>query len=127
MWKISSELLSIAVSIFIVGCELPNVSRSAPSDKGNSPTPSTTVLSVIPKVIEPGPVDPTVNLNYPRALHSAVALNDERVLVVGGYGQHPGDLPSEIYDPTLRKFGLAGALNTSRVDATATLMTDGRV
>lgn len=42
----------------------------------------------------------SAHLNYPRAFHSSVALEDGRVLILGGIGTDPDlPLPAEIIDP----------------------------
>ena len=61
-------------------------------------------------------------------LHSAVRLNDGRVLIVGGADQNATTLSScEIYDPALGLFTPTGAMATPRVLHGACLMADGRV
>ncbi len=59
--------------------------------------------------------------------HGATALQDGRVLVVGGTGLH-GDLGSaEIYDPATGNWASTGGLEMQVVGATITLLTNGNV
>ena len=63
-----------------------------------------------------------------RALHSAVQLNDGRVLLAGGADQFGTVLSScEIYDPTTNSFTATGSMGTSRILHGASVLSDGRV
>jgi N-acetylneuraminic acid mutarotase len=63
-----------------------------------------------------------------RALHSAVRLNDGRVLIIGGVDQN-GDPTSscEIYNPATNSFSSTGNMGTSRALFGACKLADGRV
>jgi len=74
-------------------------------------------------------------LDEARHHHTATALADGRVLVVGGSGPHGrgprsmgGPLATaEIWDPATGSFHPAGRMATERTDHTATALADGRV
>jgi hypothetical protein len=65
----------------------------------------------------------------PRAGHTATALPDGRVLVLGGYpAERSGPLASaEVYDPRRGEFVPAGIMSSGRGGHTATRLADGRV
>ena len=68
------------------------------------------------------------NMSTPRVLHSAVQLNDGRVLVIGGADQNANVLSScEIYDPATNSFSSTGSMGTQRVLFGAAKLDDGRV
>ena len=61
-----------------------------------------------------------------RGYHTATALPDGRVLVVGG--DQWGSITSpEVWDPVTASFSPVGALAEARDLSTATLLEDGRV
>jgi hypothetical protein len=68
-----------------------------------------------------------------RSSHSAVTLNDGRVLIVGGstVGAAPDDwdpvASAELFDPGTGRFTLTASLATERSDPATTLLPDGRV
>ncbi len=63
-----------------------------------------------------------------RALHLAVRLADDRVLIVGGADATGATLAScEIYDPNTNSFAPTGSMGTPRVLHAACLLADGRV
>lgn len=83
---------------------------------------------------------PRSPLSNQRSFHSATALADGRVLLIGGAddsldasGEGAGarrltaTATTEIYDPALGTFSPAGPLNVARMMHTATLLPDGRV
>lgn len=71
----------------------------------------------------PGPTMSTA-----RVLHTAVELNDGRVLIIGGADQNANTLSScEIYDPATNSFSPTGSMGTSRVLFGAAKLDDGRV
>jgi len=51
----------------------------------------------------------------PRLVHSAVLLNDGRVLIVGGGAGKVKLTNTEIYDPKTNKFELIGNMNIAKV------------
>ncbi len=59
--------------------------------------------------------------------HTATLLQDGRVLIAGGIGQHGYKSLSDLYDPIARTFSGTGPLGGVRASATATLLADGRV
>jgi len=71
----------------------------------------------------PGPT-----MNSARALHSAVRLNDGRVLLVGGADATGAVLSTcEIYDPATNSITTTGSMGTPRILHGATVLNDGRV
>ncbi len=63
-----------------------------------------------------------------RALHLAVRLNDDRVLLIGGTNSAGVVLGScELYDPATNSFTATGSMATPRVLHAACRMADGRV
>jgi N-acetylneuraminic acid mutarotase len=75
---------------------------------------------------------PAAPLPVARARHAAVLLADDRVLVIGGTDSER--LPSfsyfptaELYDPATQSWSLAASMNYARINATSTLLPDGRV
>ncbi|MCB0215198.1 MAG: hypothetical protein H6648_09260 [Caldilineae bacterium] len=63
-----------------------------------------------------------------RAAHSASALPDGRVLLVGGFTQQENSAAgAELYDPITAAFIAAGPMGTPRHSHSATLLADGRV
>jgi hypothetical protein len=76
-----------------------------------------------------GSFGPAGSLDKKRAVHTATALPDGRVLVVGGA---PGSqdevlVSAEVWDPATNSFGPAGSLTEVRTGHTATALPDGRV
>ena len=64
---------------------------------------------------------------YARSDHSAVLLNDGRVLVIGGNDGPTWITPSEIYDPLTDRWATAAPLPIGRTRFTAVTLPDGRV
>lgn len=62
-----------------------------------------------------------------RVQHAALSLPDGRVLVVGGYGEPESARTAEVFVPSVEKFQPPSALAHDRIDATVTLLDDGRV
>jgi hypothetical protein len=77
-----------------------------------------------------GTFNPTGSMQSPRGQGTATLLLDGRVLVTGGSNDssETGVLATaELYDPASGKFSPTGSMSTARSDATATLLSDGRV
>lgn len=72
---------------------------------------------------------PGAPLVEPRVRHTAVALADGRVLVVGGFGTRSGRplATTELHDPATHAWRPAGRLARPRVGHAATMLPDGRV
>lgn len=67
-------------------------------------------------------------MNSARALHVAVTLSDNRVLLIGGADATGGVLSTcEIYDPATNAFTPTGSMGTPRVLHAACRLADGRV
>ena len=71
-------------------------------------------------------------LSEARQLHTATALGDGRVLVIGGKTSLDGPdsaaiATAEMWDPTTGDFLPAGSTSEARYDHTATLLPDGRI
>jgi len=66
-------------------------------------------------------------MHVARCGHSAVLLNDGRVLVAGGASGADVWSSMEIYDPATQRWSLAGNLNSTRSDATLALLPNGVV
>lgn len=75
-----------------------------------------------------GTFSATGSMSIPREGHTATALRDGRVLIVGGSdnGTHTLD-SAEIYDPAIGTFQRVGHLNQPREVHTATLLLSGKV
>ncbi len=68
---------------------------------------------------------PAGSLAVARVYHTATALPDGRVLVIGGWCDDPSSV--EIWDPATETFRPADSLGVARMEHTATLLLDGRV
>jgi hypothetical protein len=64
---------------------------------------------------------------WERTEHTAILLQDGRVLVVGGANLGDPDASAELYDPVTGSFAKTGSLRVARHGFTATLLPDGRV
>jgi hypothetical protein len=63
-----------------------------------------------------------------RRLHTATLLPDDKVLIVGGYGEAGGALASaELFDPVSGIFSATGNLGTARGGHTAIMLQTGKV
>jgi Galactose oxidase, central domain/Kelch motif len=71
-------------------------------------------------------------MSVARAKHTAILLADHRVLVIGGtnadYFAFSGYFrTAELYDPATQSWSPAASMNYARINATSTLLPDGRV
>src|SRR5262249_14370205 len=71
--------------------------------------------------------DNALSLNVARRNHTATALPDGRVIIIGGDNLDGAVREAEILDPSSRTVALVGALQTARTQHAATLLPDGRV
>jgi N-acetylneuraminic acid mutarotase len=70
----------------------------------------------------------TGHMGVERACHTAILLNDGRVLIVGGHGHSYNALNSaEMYNPMTGTFSIVSVMNTARYDHTATRLQNGYV
>jgi RHS repeat-associated protein len=67
------------------------------------------------------------SMTIPRAQHTAILLQDGRVLIAGG-NDGSGEMNSaEIFDPVTETFAVASSMNEARTVFAAVLLNDGRV
>ena len=86
-----------------------------------------------------GRFEPTGGLVEARALHVAILLPDDRVLVTGGLqtvngvsatedaGPHVGLASAELYDPRTGIWTMTGSMDEGRMEPSSTLLADGTV
>jgi hypothetical protein len=67
------------------------------------------------------------SMSAARAGHTATALANGKVLVVGGENQGGALAGAELYDPATNKWSAAGQLQTARYGQAAVLLTNGKV
>jgi len=108
-------------SVIAVATTSPDATSPSPSE---SAAPS---ASPIP-VAGPGGVwIPTGSMVTPRSNHTAVRLQDGRVLVVGGWSDSDGSLTSvELYDPATGTWSATGSISKP-LFGNAMLLRDGKV
>jgi hypothetical protein len=97
---------------------------------GGAVDTSTGAATASAEIYDPstGTFSATGLMNDSRYRHSAAALADGRVLVLGGFDEFGDMLASaEVYDPTTGRFSRAGAMYTTRTDFCAVALSDGRV
>jgi N-acetylneuraminic acid mutarotase len=75
---------------------------------------------------------PAASMQVARAKHAAILLADHRVLVIGGtdsdYYAFSGYFrTAELYDPATQSWSPAASMNYPRLNATSSLLPDGRV
>ena len=70
----------------------------------------------------PGP-----DMTAPRLGHAAVTLEDNRILLLGGWSASGVTNTAEVYDPSNRRFSSVGSMAIARGECTATLLQDGKV
>jgi hypothetical protein len=79
-------------------------------------------------VVAQGVVSPAREMNARRSAHTAILLNDGKVLIAGGFvGEEQSLSSAEIYDSNTGKFTPIGSMTVARLSHTATLLPDGRV
>ncbi|MEO8470422.1 MAG: kelch repeat-containing protein [Chloroflexota bacterium] len=103
-----------------IGTVNPTAGMTArPGNPTSKPTPTTP---------PPPPPSQTGPLGDGRQIHTATALRDGRVLIVGGYDNEDRELASAVlYDPATDTFVPTDPLTEARGYHTATLLADGRV
>ena len=74
-----------------------------------------------------GQVLATPSLTHARRGHTATALADGRVLIIGGEDASGPVAPTEVYDPVARTFAVGPHSLVPRTDHAAVLLADGRV
>ena len=71
---------------------------------------------------------PILAANDPaRSGHTATLLDDGRVLIVGGFGDHGSLATAWLYDPTVALWTRAPSMSVARMGHTSTRLADGRV
>ena len=105
------------------------VATASPDATSRSPNESAAPFtSPIPAVGPGGVWIPTGSMVTPRVDHTAVRLQDGRVLVAGGFSDPEQDLTSaELYDPATGTWSETGNMLRPRGGFPATLLHDGRV
>lgn len=81
------------------------------------------------EILDPGTgtSSATGSMGGAREFHTAVLLNDGRVLVTGAGSSSNAGQTAEIFDPTTGTFSPAGSMSSSRFNHTMTVLQDGRV
>jgi hypothetical protein len=75
-----------------------------------------------------GTFTPTGSLQHARASHSAILLNNGKVLIVGGFNtQQTLITVAEVYDPATGSFSATGSLNAGRFSAAVSILPTGKV
>jgi hypothetical protein len=77
-----------------------------------------------------GTFSATADMTTERAGHSAVLLNDGRVLIAGGGSFNGANVfisNAELYDPLTATFNRTGSMATGRAGVSAALLPDGRI
>ena len=106
------------------------VAFATASPDATSPSPSISAepsATPIPTAGPGGAWIATGQMNRPRAEHTAVRLNDGRVLVVGGATRHRKDTSAELYDPDSGTWAAAGDMLRPYEGFPPTLLQDGKV
>jgi len=70
--------------------------------------------------------EPAGSMHHARISHTAMLLDDGRVLIAGGRGESV-TAGAELYDPKTRRFTETGSMFTARYKHTAGVLPDGRV
>lgn len=93
---------------------------------GGNPTDTAEIYEPLSQTFSPS----AGKMLAPRAEHSAVLLNNGKVLIAGGSSTAVGNTvlsTTELFDPINQTFSAGPAMNTARRRPTATLLADGRV
>lgn len=88
---------------------------------------SLSVMAASPATFDTGTVSATAPMGSARMAHTATALTDGRVLVVGGFVADGSPVGAELFDRARNRFTPAAAMGTVRHSHTATRLADGRV
>jgi hypothetical protein len=97
-------------------------------DPGGASGEGDPVLASVERFSPAGQVDPLPAMGVPRALHTATALADGRLLVAGGLDFEGHAIGSaEVFDPRAGTWRSTARLHLPRYGHTATLLADGRV
>ena len=117
--KAAARTAAFFLSIGLLGFATPMWSQSPPA---------TTAAAAPVDAPEPGTWTSKGPLTHPRYGQTAVLLEDERLLVVGGEDKYGfATKATEIYDPTTDTWRKTGSLDSDRAGNTATLLPDGKV
>jgi hypothetical protein len=130
--------LAILVSASLAGCGTPSLGPSPTASPRASATRTPAPADSPTPIPTPSPTAAhahsvaTGSMHEPRKDAMAVLLADGRVLIAGGSPASSVDSEAvtdsaEIYDPATGTFTLTGSMITGRMQATATLLADGRV
>ena len=101
--------------------------RRGRGSDGATATPAPTEAATPAPTFTPTATRSTGQMTHGRSDHTATALADGRVLVVGGYWSSLPIALAEVYDPATDSFTATGSLPTARAWGTATRLSDGRV
>jgi len=107
--------------------------RPSPSGPGATSStnpvvnPSTNPSQAISPSVRSSAWTPTGSLAEARTDFGGVALQDGRVLVLGGRNGSGNLATAEIYDPSTGRWSSAGTMHTARVLPTVTLLATGKV
>lgn len=94
-----------------------------------SPDKMTTDKKTTDKNVPSGRL-PVVEMNESRAGHTSTLLNNGKVLIAGGFNEHPTMVifnTAELFDPVSKSFTYTGKMNDKRNTHTATLLNNGKV
>lgn len=124
--SVRSKMLLIAAALGLIaadGCARERSTPNAGAAKGSAATP-------VSETDVPGALVADAELSIARATHQMIALEDGRLLVVGGCGGESCETvhkSAEIYDPKRRAFAPTGGMSEARSGHAAVRLDDGRV